>query len=130
MFAARDRSNGLADDMSGRAILGRLQVEILELHILNLSPFFPVGQQQVLTKVHIVNRGISDATITRTALRIERGTFRKQGAQITIPGNLRIKRQREGSFFATAFDEFPLEPALGFSTRPEVYKRGIHTKGG
>jgi hypothetical protein len=76
-----------------------------------------------------VNRGTSDATITRVGLRIELGDFRKGGDPIQIPSGLRVKRERAGTFIGTVFDEFPMEPVLGVSTNSEIYRRGIPKEG-
>jgi hypothetical protein len=76
-----------------------------------------------------VNRGLSEATITAFGLLIELGEYRKGGDPIQIPPTMRIRREREGTFIGTALDEFPLEPALGVSPNPEIYKRGIPHEG-
>jgi hypothetical protein len=106
-----------------------LQGDILELYIWHVSSLFPVDKAQVFLRARIVNRGLSEATITAFGLQIEIGDYRKGGDRTQIPPNLRIKREREGVFIGTAFDEFPLEPVLGVSPNSEIYKKGIPHEG-
>jgi hypothetical protein len=74
-------------------------------------------------KVHIVNHGSDEATITHCGLQVSLGAFHVDGKVVEIPSLWRIKRKRDGALLGVFYDETPINPCLG--TQPdEIYKKG------